>query len=175
MNNHTLYILIGLLLFISCGQKPDAEDGTIELSVRENQQGNLINTYNDSLFFNFSDTLSKYNKPILFYMRTDWCRGCKSVEQYTVNNEEFRGLVNANFQFYKIDGDLPFQFYLQDSVYKKNGLMNDFMYAFYQPSEMASYPSYMIINKKEEVATVIPPQFKSRHVDMVNYFISLAE
>jgi|GEM_PF-4999890 thioredoxin-related protein len=151
--------LIGLIFVFSfsCEQKPNtynAELGTVKSEINE---GEFATNLKDSLSFNFSDTLSKYNKPILFYMRTDWCRGCKSLEKHTVDNVEFRSLVNKNFKFYKIDGDLPYQFQLKDSVYIKQGLMNDFMYAFYESSEMASYPSFMIISEKEEVATVVPP------------------
>lgn len=176
MNNHYLFILAGLLLVFSCEQRPTADNSAIELQVEEQQTVDSIPKLSDVLVFNLTDTLSKYKKPVLFYMWTDWCgNGCESVDEATISREKFRDLVDMNFQFYKIDGDLPYQFRLNDSVYEKKERMNDFMYAFYEPSEMASYPSFMIINEKGQVKTVIPPQFKAKYSDMVDYFVSLSE
>lgn len=175
MTRDLAYLLLLCVGMLSCESKRNGDNSSEKMKSKELAIGDSINTRKQNLIFNFSDTISKYKQPILFYMRTDWCRGCKSVEENRISQKDFRDLVDENFKFYKIDGDLPYQFHLKDSIYKKHRLMNDFMYAFYEPSEMASYPSFMIISEKEQVKTVVPPQFKAKHSDMVNYFVSLSE
>lgn len=161
-------LLNAVILTQSCTKNIDNPTSANSEIITESSDVDIITNLNvpDSLIFNFKDTLATYGKPILFYMFTDWCRGCRSVEQTTLKNEYFIKESNEKFSFYKIDGDLPYHFILKDSVYVKQKLMNDFMYTFYEPSNMASYPSYMIINLDEEVNTIIPPQFKAKHEEM---------
>lgn len=161
MKNYILFFLI-VIYFICCNNIKD-EKSTIE--IKEN------NTFT----FNLNDTLNSYKKPVLLYFMTDWCTGCKHVEKTYMKSEEFLSNVNQNFRFYKINGDLPYEFQLADTTYILQQKMNDFMLTFFEPSMMASYPSFMVIKENREVEAIVAPQFKRDFTEMADFLIAASQ
>jgi len=157
-----LIIFLAFLSFNACNSK------STENQLKVNEE---INKY----LINLNDTLKNYQKPILLYLSTDWCRGCKHVDSTHMNDEVFISTVNQNFQFYKIDGDLPYEFQLADTTYILQESMNDFMLTFFEPSGMASYPSFMIIKQDKNVEAVTAPTFVQDSEEMAELLVSISK
>lgn len=105
-------------------------------------------------------------KKIFIDMYTDWCGWCKKMDQTTFQNSEVIEYMNANYYAVKFDAErsdtIVFGGYTYINEGERNGRRGTHQLAIALLQGRMSYPSYVFLNKKNQVITVAPGYMEAK-------------
>jgi len=108
-----------------------------------------------SYSFEEIDTL-KEEKNIVVFLRAEWCKYCKVMENTTFRNEKVITELNNNFYFISFDGEQKEAVTFQKHIFKfkstgKKTGVHELAEALGTFKGKISYPTVVILNTKKEI------------------------
>lgn len=99
-------------------------------------------------------------KKIFIDVFTDWCGWCKRMDQTTFINSEVVEYMNENYYAVKLDAEMNDTIVFEGHTYLndggKNGRKGTHQLAAALLQGRLSYPSYVFMNEKNQLLTVVP-------------------
>lgn len=98
-------------------------------------------------------------KPVLIYLSTEWCTGCKQVEKWYFNNNEIKDFLDEHYHLIKIDGDY--------STVILNGKKYGVSFEYNNRHDLNlvfskgwfGYPNFLIFNKDLSFLSAFEPEY----------------
>jgi thioredoxin-related protein len=118
-------------------------------------------------WLSFEDAIAKSEqnpKKILIDIYTDWCKWCKVMDNNTFSNPIIAKYVNDNYYAVKFDAEstVPVNFKGHEFTNQNNGNRSPHDLAIALLNGKMGYPSYVFMNEKHEIITVVqsylPPE-----------------
>lgn len=99
----------------------------------------------------------KDKKPFFIDVYTDWCGWCKKMDQSTFIDPQVVTFINENFHAVKFNAEqqeaIVYKDYLYESKKYGSKMYNELAYNLCSGS--MSFPSFVVLNKKEVRKTII--------------------
>ncbi len=95
-------------------------------------------------------------RPLVFFIHTDWCKVCHRMKNTTFKNEQIEQQLNEKFYLVSLDAEStqPVNFRGVDFVYKPNGMssgVHQLAEAVGTVDGRLSYPTVSIMNTQYEI------------------------
>lgn len=96
------------------------------------------------------------SRDIMVFLRTDWCKYCKTMERSVFSQKELGQRINDNFWFVAFDGESqsPITFMAKQYEFKPTGLetgIHELAEAIGTIDGQVSFPSLVVIKQSGEV------------------------
>ena len=100
--------------------------------------------------------LSVEQRPVVFFIHTDWCKICHRMMHTTFTNEQLIRMLNEEFYFVKLqaEDDQTIEFNGNSYEFKAHGTssgVHEFALAVGEVDGKIAYPTISILSKRKEI------------------------
>lgn len=117
---------------------------------------------------------AEHPKKIFIDVYTDWCGWCKKMDAGTFSNPVIAKYMNEKFYPVKLnaEGTEPIEFKGTTFVNENQGRQKTHQLAQALLNGQMSYPSYVFMNEKSELITVVPGYMEPKAFDPILHFLA---
>ena len=120
------------------------------------------------------DLQAKEPKKVFIDVYTDWCGWCKKMDAGTFSNPVIAEYMNKNYYAVKLnaEGKDPIKFKGTSFINQNQGRRPTHQLAQALLNGQMSYPSYVFMNEKSELITIVPGYMEAKVFDPIIHFFA---
>jgi thioredoxin-related protein len=120
------------------------------------------------------DLLEKEPKKVFIDVYTDWCGWCKKMDAGTFSHPDIVKYMNENYYAVKFnaEGTKPVKFKGIEFINENKGRRPTHQLAQALLNGKMSYPSYVFMNEKSELITIVPGYMEAKAFDPILHFFA---
>ncbi len=117
---------------------------------------------------------AKEPKKVFIDVYTDWCGWCKKMDANTFSHPIIAKYMNENFYAVKFnaEGTEPVMFQGVKFINPKDGRNKSHQLAQALLNGKMSYPSYVFMNEKSELITIVPGYMEAKDFEPILHFFA---